>query len=93
MTKTELIAKMAEDAEITKTAANKALNSFMDGVTKSLKKKNGKTTLVGFGTFVKKRRKARKGMHPQTGEEIKIPAKNVCKFRPGKALKEAMGKR
>ena len=90
MTKAELVEKMAEDAGIPKVAASSALNSFMDGVTKALKKKDGKVTLVGFGTFSKVRRKARKGRNPQTGEPIKIKACNVVKFRPGKKLKEAI---
>ena len=90
MTKAELIDKMAEDAGLTKTAAGKALDSFMDGVTKTLKKKDGKVTLVGFGTFSKVRRKARKGRNPQTGETIKIKACNVVKFKPGKALKDSI---
>ena len=90
MTKAELVEKMAEDAGIPKVAASSALTSFMDGVTKALKKKDGKVTLVGFGTFSKVRRKARKGRNPQTGEPIKIKACNVVKFRPGKKLKEAI---
>jgi DNA-binding protein HU-beta len=87
MTKAELVEKMAKDAGISKAAASTALNSFMDGVAKSLKKKDGKVTLVGFGTFSKGRRKARKGRNPQTGLPIKIKASNVIKFRPGKKLK------
>ncbi len=90
MTKAELVEKMATDAGISKVVASSALNSFMDGVTKALKKKDGKVTLVGFGTFSKIRRKARKGRNPQTGEPIKIKACNVVKFRPGKKLKEAI---
>ncbi len=90
MTKAELVEMMAEDAGISKVAAAAALDSFMDGVTKALKKKDGKVTLVGFGTFSKVRRKARKGRNPQTGEEIKIKATNVVKFRPGKKLREAI---
>ena len=90
MTKAELVEKAAKDAKISKVAAAAALNSFMDGVTKALKKKNGKVTLVGFGTFAKIRRKARKGRNPQTGEQIKIKAANVVKFRPGKKLKDAI---
>ena len=90
MTKSELIDKMASDAGISKVAAGAALNSFMDGVTKALKKKNGKVTLVGFGTFAKVRRKARKGRNPQTGEPIKIKARNVVKFKPGKKLQDAV---
>ncbi len=90
MTKAELVDKMANDAKISKVAAATALQSFMDGVTKALKKKDGKVTLVGFGTFAKTRRKARKGRNPQTGEEIKIKATNVVKFKSGKALKDSI---
>ena len=86
MTKAELIEQMAKDAGISKAAAAAALTSFTDGVTKSLKKKDGKVTLVGFGTFQKVRRKARKGRNPQTVEAIKIKASNVVKFKPGKKL-------
>ena len=90
MTKAELVAQAAIDAKISKVAAAAALNSFMDGVAKALKKKDGKVTLVGFGTFSKGRRKARKGRNPQTGEPIKIKASNVVKFSPGKKLKDAV---
>jgi DNA-binding protein HU-beta len=90
MTKADLVSKMAKDAKISKTAAAKALDSFVDGVTKSLKKKDGKVTLVGFGTFSKVKRKARKGRNPQTGAEIKIKASNVVKFKAGKKLKGAV---
>ena len=90
MTKAELVEKMAKDAGISKVAAATALNSFMEGVTKSLKKKDGKVTLVGFGTFSKSRRKARKGRNPQTGQPIKIKATNIVKFRPGKKLRDAV---
>jgi DNA-binding protein HU-beta len=90
MTKAEIVEQMASEAGITKTAAQAALESFIDGVVKALKKKDGKVTLVGFGTFQKARRKARKGRNPQTGEAIKIKAANVVKFRPGKKLKEAI---
>ena len=90
MTKAELVEKAAMDAKISKVAAAAALNSFMDSVAKALKKKGGKVTLVGFGTFSKVRRKARKGRNPQTGEPIKIKASNVVKFSPGKKLREAV---
>ena len=90
MTKAELINKMAKDAKITKVAAGAALESFMSNVTKALKKRNGKVTLVGFGTFQKTRRKARTGRNPQTGAPIKIKASNTVKFKPGKALKDAI---
>jgi DNA-binding protein HU-beta len=90
MTKAELVEQAAADAKISKVAAAAALNSFMDGVTKALKKKDGKVTLVGFGTFSKVRRKARKGRNPQTGAPIKIKASNAVKFKPGKKLKDAV---
>jgi DNA-binding protein HU-beta len=91
MTKAEIIEQMAKDAGISKAAAQKALESFINGVTEALKKKEGKVTLVGFGTFQKTRRKARMGRNPQTGESIKIKAKNVVKFRAGKKLIKAGG--
>lgn len=90
MTKAELIENIAKDAGISKAAAGVALNSFVDNVTKALKKKNGKVTLVGFGTFKKMYRKTRKGRNPQTGEVIKIKGKNVVKFTAGKKLSDAV---
>ena len=90
MTKAELIDKMAKDAKITKVAAGAALESFMSNVTKALKKRNGKVTLVGFGTFRKVYRKTRKGRNPQTGRQIKIKGRNVVKFKAGKKLQESV---
>ena len=90
MNKAEIIAKMAEEAGITKVQAQTCLESFIEGVTQALKKKDGKLTLVGFGTFLKSRRKARKGRNPQTGEEIKIKASNAVKFKAGQKLKAAI---
>ena len=90
MTKSELVQQMAKDAGITKAAANAVLNSFINNITKELKKKNGKVTLIGFGTFSKIRRKARKGRNPSTGEAIKIKASNAVKFKAGKKLKDAV---
>ena len=90
MTKAELVEIMAKDAGISKAAAGKALDSFTTSVTKALKKKDGKVILVGFGTFSKVRRKARKGRNPQTGEKIKIKARNAVKFSAGKKLKDAV---
>ena len=89
MNKAELIAKMADDAEITKTQANAALDSFTSAVTKTLNG-GGKVTLVGFGTFSVSKRAARNGRNPQTGAVIKIKAKKVAKFKAGKNLKEAV---
>ena len=90
MTKAELVENMANDAKISKAVAGAALDSFMSNVTKALKKKDGKVTLVGFGTFAKVHRKARKGRNPQTGEPIKIKARNVVTFKAGKKLKDAV---
>jgi len=90
MTKAELVEQMAKDAGISKVAASAALSSFMENVTRTLKKKDGKLTLVGFGTFAKVRRKARKGRNPQTGKAISIKARNVVKFRPGKKLSDTV---
>lgn len=85
MTKAELIAFMADEAGIAKTAAAAALQAYIDAVSKELKK-NGKLGLVGFGTFSVVKRKAREGRNPQTGKAIKIPAKKVVKFKAGKGL-------
>lgn len=85
MNKAELIAKISEDAGITKTQANSALDSFVEAVTKTLKKKD-KVTLVGFGTFSVSERSARNGRNPQTGEVIKIKKRNVARFKAGKEL-------
>lgn len=85
MNKAELIAKLADDAGVTKTQANAALDSFIEAVTKTLKG-GGKVTLVGFGTFSVAKRQARNGRNPQTGAVIKIKAKKVAKFKAGKEL-------
>ena len=85
MNKAELIAKIAEDAGITKTQANLTVDAFVDAVTKTLKK-GDKVTLVGFGTFSVSKRAARNGRNPQTGAVIKIKAKKVAKFKAGKGL-------
>jgi len=85
MTKAELIAAMAAEADVTKAAAAQALEAFTGAVGKELKK-NGKLGLVGFGTFSVVKRKAREGRNPQTGKKIKIAAKKVVKFKAGEAL-------
>ncbi len=89
MTKAELVEKMAKDSGASKAVAEKSLNSFVDAVTKTLKKGN-KVALVGFGTFSISKRKARKGRNPQTGAIIKIAARKAPKFTAGKALKGAV---
>lgn len=89
MNKAELVAKMSDDAGISKTQANAALDSMIEAVTKTLKG-GGKVTLVGFGTFTVTKRQARTGRNPQTGEAIKIKAKKVAKFKAGKELAAKM---
>jgi DNA-binding protein HU-beta len=87
MKRDELLAKIAADAGITKKAAGEALNSFMEGIMKSLAK-GDKVSFVGFGTFDVSKRKARNGINPQTRKKIKIPARKVPVFRAGKKLKD-----
>jgi len=89
MTKEELIAGIAKETKISKASAEKAINAFTNSVTKALKK-GDKLTLTGFGTFSVAKRRARKGRNPQTGNEIKIPAAKVAKFKVGKLLKIAV---
>ena len=89
MNKSELIAKIADKAELTKKDAEKALNAFVDGVTEGLVK-GEKIVLVGFGSFETKKRAARKGKNPQTGAIIDIPAATVPSFKVGKGLKDAV---
>jgi DNA-binding protein HU-beta len=89
MNKAELIAKIADDAGITKTQSNAAVDSFVEAVTKTLKG-GGKVTLVGFGTFSVSKRAARNGRNPQTGAVIKIKAKKVARFKAGKELQSKL---
>ncbi len=89
MNKAELVEAIAKDAKITKSQAQGALNSFTKNVEKSLKK-GKKVTLVGFGTFSTSKRAARTGRNPQTGKKIRIPARRVARFAPGKALKDSV---
>jgi DNA-binding protein HU-beta len=85
MNKAELVTQIADEAGITKTQANTAIDAFVDSVTKTLKK-GDKVTLVGFGTFSVSKRAARNGRNPQTGEVIKIKARKVARFKAGKEL-------
>ena len=87
--KTELIEHIATNADISKAAATRALESTIEAVKKTLKK-GGTVSLVGFGTFAVGKRAARSGRNPRTGAAIKIKAAKVPKFRPGKALKDAL---
>lgn len=89
MNKTDLIEHIAQHADISKAAATRALESTIDAVKVTLKKGES-VTLVGFGTFVATPRTARTARNPRTGAEIKIGAAKVPKFRPGKALKDAL---
>jgi DNA-binding protein HU-beta len=89
MNKTELINQIAESADISKKEAGDTLQSFMMAVTDTMNK-GDKLTLVGFGTFSVSKRAARDGRNPQTGKAIKIPAKNVVKFKSGKQLDEVV---
>ena len=89
MNKTELVAAVADQAEISKKDAEKALAAFTAVVTDELKK-GEKVQLVGFGTFEVSERAARTGKNPQSGETMKIAASKAPKFKAGKALKDAM---
>ena len=89
MTKVELIAAVAAEANLTKKDAEQAVNTALSPITTALK--NGeKVTLVGFGTFEVRERPARKGRNPQTGAEITIEASKLPAFKAGKALKDAV---
>ena len=89
MNKTELVAAVAEQADISKKDAEKALKAFVDVVTEEMKK-GEKVQLVGFGTFEASERAAREGRNPQTGKTMKIEACKAPKFKAGKALKDAV---
>ena len=86
MNKAELIESMAKVSKLPKAACKNALEAFMTCVGNALKQ-NKTVSLTGFGTFVTMKRKSRVGVNPATGKKMQIPAKNVPKFRPGKALK------
>ncbi|MCE2676727.1 MAG: HU family DNA-binding protein [Burkholderiaceae bacterium] len=89
MNKSELIEHIAADADISKAAAARALESAIDSITAALKKGDS-VSLVGFGTFEVSKRAERSGRNPSTGAAITIKAASVPKFRPGKALKDAL---
>lgn len=89
MNKTELVAAIAEQAELSKKDSEKALKAFIDVVSSELKK-GEKIQLVGFGTFEVIERAAREGRNPLTGEKMKIKASKAPKFKAGKALKDAV---
>lgn len=87
MNKNELIGAMAKQTELTKVEAKKGLTAFINALSDTLKSKDS-VMLVGFGTFKVAHRKAKEGRNPRTGEKLRIPAKDVPVFKPGKGLKE-----
>ena len=89
MNKGDLITRVAESANLSKADAAEAVNAVLESITDTLKG-GQKTTIVGFGTFSTTDRPARTGRNPKTGEAIKIAAKTVVKFKPGKELAEAV---
>ena len=89
MTKTDLVAYVAEKAELTKKEASKAVDAVFEAIERSLKR-GEKVQLIGFGNFEVRERAARKGRNPQTGEEIEIAASKLPAFSAGKALKESV---
>ena len=89
MNKAKLIEQMAKMSKLPKAACKKAVESFVKSVTQTLK--GGKSVvLTGFGTFTVTKRKSRTGINPATGKKMQIPAKKVAKFKPGKALRDAV---
>lgn len=91
MTKVELIAQIAENAELTKKDAEKALNATLDALTTAMVQ-GDKVSLVGFGTFEVRERAAHTGRNPRTGEAIEIAASKAPAFKAGKALRDAVAK-
>ncbi len=89
MNKTELVAKIAKNADLTKTEAARVLKSFEDTIKETLKS-GEKVSIIGFGSFETTNRAARIGRNPQTGKEIQIPAATVPKFKAGKTLKDSV---
>ncbi len=91
MNKTELIAAVAEKADLKKVEAEKAVNAVIAAITEAMVE-NDKVQLVGFGTFEVRERAAREGLNPRSGEKIQIPASKVPAFKAGKSLKDAVNK-
>ena len=89
MNKTELIAAVADSADLSKAAAGKAVDATFAAITDALKK-GDQVTLIGFGTFSVRKRSARTGRNPQTGNQIKIKASTIPAFKAGKGLKDAV---
>jgi DNA-binding protein HU-beta len=89
MNKAELVDAVADAADISKAAASRSVDTVLDAITTALKDGNS-VTLVGFGTFSTRRREARTGRNPRTGEPLQIGASNLAVFKAGKALKDAL---
>jgi len=89
MNKSELIDAVAADADLSKADASRAVDAVFDAITDALKR-NDKVSLVGFGVFSVRKRAARQGRNPKTGESIRIPAGKTPGFKAGKALKDAV---
>jgi len=89
MTKTDLVNYIAEETGLTKADSSRALEAMMSGITKGLKKE-GKVTLTGFCTFTAKKKDAKTGRNPKTGETVKIPARVAATIKAGSKLKEAL---
>ena len=89
MNKSELIDAIANSADVSKATSGRALDSMIAALTKALKK-GDQVTLVGFGTFLVRKRAARTGRNPRTGDAIKIKASKIPAFKAGKALKDAV---
>ena len=89
MNKAQLVDEVAGKVGLTKKETNNVLDTITSAITDSLVRKE-RVTLVGFGTFEVRRRKARRGVNPQTGKTIDVPAKKVAKFKAGKSLRETV---
>ncbi len=89
MNKAELVEEVAAEIGLTKKEVNNVVDAMVSAITDSLAR-GEKVTLVGFGTFLVQKRKARQGVNPQTGARISIPAKDVPKFKAGRSLREAV---
>ena len=91
MRKPELVAAIADQADLSKDQANQTLAAIIEQITEALERQET-VNLVGFGSFIQRARGARTGKNPQTGETMEIPASNTVAFKPGKALKDAVNK-
>ncbi|MFB6286157.1 MAG: HU family DNA-binding protein [Candidatus Bipolaricaulia bacterium] len=93
MNKSEFVDQLAKRTDMSKKDAQATLDAALDLIVQEVKKKNGKVQLTGFGTFETREQKETERINPQTGKKMKVPAKKVPKFRPGKAFKETLAKK